>query len=224
MKLNVATLTAGVGLLISMCATPANADPVTLSVSTGPSLQQIDNRPCVIGDPSCHNPSTFAFTLLSPQDAADTVSSPTYTVSQIRNLVGGNTFFVGLDLNQAMGQNSGDYVLESFMLSVNGQTAFSTAAPVTLAPINPGNGFSDASITGFDLTGLPGNASLVFTTTFSGGTAGREQYFLRPASLLSGSSGSSSPTPEPTTWLLLATGAAVVLRRARTLGSGQGAK
>lgn len=217
MRVNVVTIAAGVAFLGSMCATPVSADPITLTVSSGPSFQQIDNRPCVIGDPSCHNPSTLPYTLLAPNDSTDTVSSPTYTVDQIRNLVGGNTFFVGIDLNQAMGQDSGDYFLTSFALSVNGLTAFSTAAPVRLAPINPGNGFSDATITGFDLTGLAGDASLVFTTTFSGGTAGREQYFLRPTLLqgTEGSAGSTSPTPEAATWLLVATGAAGVLRRAR---------
>jgi hypothetical protein len=222
MRVNVAAMTAGAGLLISMCSTTVRADPVTLSVSSGTSFQQTANSPCVIGDPSCQNPSSFAFTLLAPNDSTDTVSSPTYTVDQIRSLVGGNTFFVGLDLNQAMGQDSGDYVLKSFTLAVNGQTSFSTAAPVTLTPMNPGNGFSDFTITGFNLAGLPGNASLVFTTTFSGATAGRDQYFL--SSLAGGSNDSSSPTPEPTTWLLLATDAAVVLRRARTIASGQGAK
>src|SRR5438046_5622004 len=85
---------------------PAAADPIALTVKAGPSLQQTQNRPCVIGDPSCHNPSSFSYTLMRPQDKADTISSPTYTVGQIRGMVG-DTFFVGLDLNQARGHNAG---------------------------------------------------------------------------------------------------------------------
>ena len=57
-------------------------------VDSGPSIQQIHNRPCLIGDPSCHNPSDFGFTLIPPHDGSDTLRSPTYTVQQIRNLVG----------------------------------------------------------------------------------------------------------------------------------------
>lgn len=211
------TIAAGVLFLVAAGVTPARADPITLAVSAGPTIQQIDNRPCVIGDPSCHNPSALPYTLLPPHDATDTVSSPTYTVDQIRNLVGGNTFVIGVDLNQAMGHNGGDYFLTSFTLAVNGLTAFSTAGPTTLMPLNPGNGYSDATIAGFDLTGLAGDASLVFTTTFSGGTAGREQYFLRPvgASAVGGPSGGPAPTPEPATLLLLGSGIVGVLRHAR---------
>jgi len=195
--------------VLGIGATSAVANPITLTVQTGPMLQQITNRPCVIGDPSCHNPSTLPFTLLSPQDAADVVSSPTYTVDEIRSLVG-NTFSIGVDLNQALGQNDGAYVLKAFTMSENGVTMFSTSGPVTLTPLSPGNGFSDALISGFDLTGLPGNTKITFTTDFSGGTAGREQYFLHNGDV---TGDTPSATPEPGTWLLLATGAAALIRR-----------
>ena len=45
----------------------ASADPVTLTVALGPSLQQTLNRPCVIGDPSCHNKDVLPFTLIGPR-------------------------------------------------------------------------------------------------------------------------------------------------------------
>src|SRR5439155_10771504 len=47
-------------LLAAIVATPrpVAADAISLTVNTGPSIPQKLNRPCVIGDPSCHNPST----------------------------------------------------------------------------------------------------------------------------------------------------------------------
>src|SRR5688572_5744268 len=173
-----AGVTAGAVLAFVILALPVGAEPVRLTVTSGPSLQQIENRPCIIGDPSCHNPETFPYTLIAPQDAGGTLTSPTYTVDQVRDIVGGNTFFVGLDLNQAMGKDSGAYTLESFSLSIDGVLWYSTSASQQLVPSNPGNGFSDASIGYFDLTSLSGTEKLVFTATFSGATAGREQFFL----------------------------------------------
>jgi len=195
-------------------ASPALANPIgMLTVSSGPVIQQTDNRPCVIGDPSCHNPASLPYTLLGPHDASDTVSSPTYTVDQIRGLVG-NTFEIGLDLNQAMGQNGGAYDLNAFTLAVDGMTAFSTGGETTITPLSPGNGYSDATIATFDLTGLNGSDTLVFTTDFTGGTAGREQYFLSAVTPQGGGPG-GSPTPEPASILLLGSGAVALLRRKR---------
>ena len=118
------------------------------------------------------------FTRLAPHDGADKVSSPTYTVNQLRGLVG-DTFAVGVDLNQARGHDGGAYDLLGFTMSVNGSVLYSTMSPTVLTPLNPGNGYSDASILGFNLAGLPGNAKVVFTAAFTGGTAGREPVAIR---------------------------------------------
>jgi hypothetical protein len=207
-----------VGAVSTLCATAAltigsasaSATPLPLEVVIGPALQQTDNRPCIIGDPSCHNPDSLRYTLIAPQVAEGTLTSPTYTVGQIRDATGSDTFSVGLDLNQARGHNGGAYTLQSFSLAVDGVTRYSTSAPATLVPINFGNGFSDASIVMFNLSGLGDSQHLVFTASFTGGTAGREQYFLSPTD-----SGSGAPIPEPATMLLFGSGLAAIAAERR---------
>lgn len=189
----------------------ASADPVTLTVSEDTSLQQLLNHPCVIGDSSCNNPATFQYTLLPPNKGAGTFSSPEYTVQELRDLIGGDSFTVGLDLNQALGQNTGTYDLIQFTMSVNGTVVFSTLGGSLLMPVSPGNGFSDAAIAGFSLAGLAPTDKIVFTTMFANDTGGREQYFIQ------GPAGSPvSATPEPASMVLLGTGlAGLVFARRR---------
>ena len=98
-------------------------------------------------------------------------------------------------------------------MSVNGTEVSSTSRGWTLLPINPGNGYSDASIVGFDLSEFAPTDKVVFATTFGRATAGREQYFLQRAAA------SPSPVPEPASMILVGTGlagAAAAYRRKRT--------
>jgi PEP-CTERM motif-containing protein len=105
--------------------------------------------------------------------SAGTLTSPVYTLDQLRSIAG-NQFSIGIDVNQAQ-QFTG---------------------PADIPAVNPGNGFSDARLVSFDITGLTGSG--VFSVTFANADAGREQFFLI-------SEGDLAPVPEPGTLLLLAT-------------------
>lgn len=212
---HLAFLTVGLALLL-MTPLTAMAEPVALTVTSGISVQQTDNQPCLIGDPSCHNPDSFAYTLIPSGHQDLMLSSPTYTVDQLRAIVGGDSFTVGVDLNQARGDDGGTNDLQSFTMSVNDTLFFSTAAPVTLRTVSP-EGFSDAVISGFNLAGLSGTDRLTFTTTLSGDTGGREQFFLSavnpsgpnvPPNVASAGAGDTAPVPEPASMVLIATGLA----------------
>ena len=51
-------------LTLSLLLAPIEVGAVPLTLETGVSYQQQQNRPCVIGNPSCHNPAGFEFTLI----------------------------------------------------------------------------------------------------------------------------------------------------------------
>jgi len=67
----------------------AEAVPVALTPDAGV-FQQTQNNPCVIGNPSCNNPAGFGFTTLPVNPTSPQITtSPTYSVDQIRTLLGG---------------------------------------------------------------------------------------------------------------------------------------
>ena len=209
-----AFLTVGLVALV-MAPLTATADPVALTVSAGTAAQS--SGPCVIGDPSCQNPQTFDYTMIPAGHEALMLSSPTYTVDQLRSLVGGDTFAIGVDLNQAPGHDGGAYQLQNFTMSVNGATFFAMSAPMNLDPISAGTGGSDAIISGFNLAGLSGTDLVTFNARTSGDTGGREQFFVTapnpagpnvPPNVGGGGAADTAPVPEPASMILIATGLA----------------
>jgi len=186
-------------LVLALGSLPLDAEavPIALNLDTTQAavFQQTQNNPCVIGNPSCNNPAGFGFTLLPVSPTSPQVTtSPTYTVDQIRTLLGGiSTFFIGIDISQAPGQ--GPYSLNSFTVNVGGSDAFQYTGPTDLT--SSGNGFSDALLKTVDLGGFAGSANVIFTVNFSNDNGAREQFFVVS------SQEPPAAVPEPATLLLL---------------------
>lgn len=169
------------------------AGPIALTPES-PVFQQTQNIPCVIGNPSCSNPAGFGFTLLSVNPTSPQVAvSPTYTVDQIRTLLGGNAFFIGVDISQAQGQAA--YTLNSFTVNIGGIDEFQFTGPEDFT--SSGNGFSDFVLKTVDLTPFGGSANAIFTANFSNDNGAREQFFLVASDT------PPAPVPEPATLVLL---------------------
>jgi hypothetical protein len=100
---------------VILAPTAAGAVPLSLETGEWESYPQQENRPCVIGDPSCHSPAGFGFTLIPVNASAGTLTSPVYTLDQIPSAVG-DRFWVGVDVNQAQQVCS----LQSFEFNING--------------------------------------------------------------------------------------------------------
>ncbi len=185
----------------------SSADATTLSldaVTTVHLYQQTSNNPCVIGDPSCHNGS-FAETVLPSGASSYDALSPLYHVSDIRTaLNGGNTFIIGIDINQT----SVAQTLSLFQMSINGVVVDTySASPATSVPATAGggngNGYADYILTGFtDLTPYNATDTVQFHVVMPLVNDGREEFFLIPDE----GGGVVQATPEPFSMLLAGAG------------------
>lgn len=183
----------------------ASATPLTLTaVTSAPFYQQTTNNPCVIGDPSCQSPAGWTYTTFASGASSYTnVQSPTYTVSQIFNIVNNNAFMIGVDVNQTNVVQT----LGFFGMYVNGNLAFdySPASPTPVPPTSGGgngNGWADYVLSGFSLAGLNSNDSVYFKVTMPLVNDGREEFFL----ISTPSQEPPPPIPEPTTSALIGGG------------------
>ena len=190
------------GCLAIACAAVAHASTISISdVTVLHQYQQTTNSPCVFDNSSCNQPAGFPAALLPVASSYDQ-DSLTYTVGQIRAIVG-DSFFVGMDVNQT----STNQKLSLFSMSIGGALTDSTniltvggmEVPPTVGGGN-GNGYADYILTGFtSLAGLDANTTVTFHVTMPLVNDGREQFFLL-------SNGGLTPTPEPISVALTGSG------------------
>lgn len=186
---------------LALGAAPAAQAAAILTLDNGastPIYQQINNSPCVIGDPSCNNPAGFGQTFIpaGPAGANYTLNSPTYTVGQVRSIVG-DQFLVGIDVNTTTQPLSTERLL-SFTATIGGVVAYEYTGNVQFLLNNNGNGFSDALLRSFDLAGITAGTPIFFTASIADATDGREQFFLV--------NGGSTSVPEPASIALFGAG------------------
>ncbi len=201
-----------VGIAILVVAFSSLAAANTLTPSTGPTYQQQENSPCVIGDPSCKN-GGFIYTEKTPGDPNvgnnETYDflSPVYVVGSGSGVEAPNvipqSFIIGVDENIAKGQDA--EVLEFFQLwtctDASGSDCSlldSTSGIFVIPDVHNGNGYSDFLITGFST--LPVGTYVQFRASVSNDTDGMEEFFIIPQG--------TPAVPEPASLFLVGSGLA----------------
>jgi hypothetical protein len=106
----------------SPCANRSNANG-RIRIDANPGAGRSATLIIAGGDPSCHNQDVLPYTLIGPRMDSGTLESPAYTVEQLRDVVGGDVFSIGVDLNQAMGHDDGAYDLMRIRFQLAGLPA-----------------------------------------------------------------------------------------------------
>jgi len=202
-----------------------NATPITFQYSQTPGtdvFQQTNNSPCVIGDPSCKEPSGMVYTRISGSPAENyTVWSPVYQAAAAYNFGTGQiplSFFIGVDDNFA---NTAELLISFETYSCSGPVGTVNLTEATNAPCagatlvqanswNPstptysvknmslsdnGNGYSNFILKGFSLNA---GTFYAFKAVVNADDDGFEEFFIIPAGTPS--------VPEPLSMGLVGTG------------------
>jgi len=208
-------------IVLLAIAWAGTASAGTLLTLTNPAVlpniwQQTLNNPCVIGDPSCHNPAGFDWTSQSGPAVGGIydLTSPTYSVLQLQTLLGSSAFKIGIDVNWGTGQNP--EILQYFGMDtrsgpgVTWLNQYYYNGPTTFAVQNNGNGYSDALLSGFSLSAFPTTTQVRFQARWSNDTDGMEEFFLI--------SSTAPPVPDAGSSILLLGMGLIGLRAWKRLG------
>ena len=179
---------------------------VTIEAAGFHEYQQTVNSPCVIGENSCSNPVGMSLTVLASGGGSTylDIFSPNYSASLLRGILGGDSFHVGLDVNQT----NVNQILDVFVMLVNGVQTYAFDTVTTVAAGANGNGYADYVLKGFSLAGLADTDVVSFGMDMSLRNDGREQFFLIPVAQV--------PVPAAGFLLLGALGGLAALRRRKT--------
>ncbi len=218
-----------VAVLLALTPSRTTADtltPGTLTYTVTPTgVQQTQNNPCIIGDPSCDTNTKQTFPLPYTSNSGPcnggaggvcNFTSPVYLASSsglaLPNSIP-TLFNVGVDENLATGQ--GPEILDDFVLwhcdaggiNCNKSSEVNNLThSFTLVDEHNGNGFTDGFIGQISLTA---GDHYYFEAIWHNDTDGMEQFWIIP--------GTTVPVPEPGTLSLLGMGllgiAAMSLRK-----------
>jgi len=178
----------------------AFANIISLTAVNDNLYQQTVQSPCVFSNPSCENGS-FASTALPTggNESSYDSFSPVYTGATLLGIIGaGNSLLLGLDINQA----SGDQTLTAFYMLVDGLVVDSFAGSTGNVPAgNNGNGYADYLLGNFSSFGAANTVQFHFV--FDNANDGTENVFLIGGPPV-------AAIPEPETYALMLAGLGVV--------------
>lgn len=195
----IAATIAGTASAATLSLVDASADPV----------QNTAANPCIISGGNCNSqPVGFYFEPLPDPGQGGSSSATTqqpYLVSDLIAFLGGGSFIIGVDVNDAPGR--GPQVLEDFQMLVNDVVVDDFIGPADVGASNPGNGYSDYVLTGYtSLYDFQDTDEVTFFASLSNMTGGADRFFIVAST-------AAVPLPASALLLLGGLGALAGLRR-----------